>query len=134
MEFCCDNLGNILDVKHQVFGREINDCIDIIEYFISCKIFIEIIEAVKYLHDQSPPIIQRDIKPGNILFNDQESNGIFFNLCDFGLAKFYDGKSFTQGIGTMKYMAPDSWGTNHNTSVDVYSLGMMGLEIFGTSR
>ena len=95
MEFCCDNLRNILDVKHRVFGRESNDCIDITEYFISFKIFIEIVEAVKYLHDQSPPIIQRDIKPGNILFSNKASNGVYLKLCDFGLAEFYDGKTQT---------------------------------------
>ena len=91
MELCSNNLKNIINTKHTVFGRRENDKINEIEYFISCKIFIEIIQSVQYLHDCCPPVIHRDLKPANILFDDRGvETEIFFKLCDFGLSKILD--------------------------------------------
>ena len=131
MEFCWNNLENILKYKHKVFKREKNERMEELEYFISCKIFIELIEALNYLHEQNPPIIHRDVKPANILFSDEGlTTGIFFKLCDFGLAKLYDGKSNTIGMGSQKYMAPEVNDGNYDTKVDIYSLGVVLHELF----
>lgn len=46
----------------------------------------QILEALDYLHHQNPPVIHRDIKPGNIRITPQ---GIAM-LVDFGIAKVYD--------------------------------------------
>ena len=135
MEFCSDNLRNILDVKQQVFQRS-NGLMNELEYYISCKIFIDILHGVKYLHDHNPPIIHRDLKPANILFDEKgESNGIFFKLCDFGLAKLHDDKTHTRGlIGTRGYSAPELWDGKYDTKADIYSLGMIGeKDLFGSS-
>ena len=91
MELCSDNLRNIINNKHKLFEREEKDKMNELEYFISCKIFIELLEALNYLHEHNPPIIHRDIKPANILFTEEgQTIGIFFKLCDFGLAKLSD--------------------------------------------
>ena len=129
---CSDNLKNILDNKHKVFRREKDKQMNELEYFISCKIFIELLEPVNYLHAQTPPIIHRDIKPDNILFTDNGiQTGIYFKLCDFGLAKLYDGTSNTKGRGTDKYMAPEvKSGKQYNTKADVYSLSIIAEELF----
>ena len=88
MEFCTDNLSNVINSKHKVFNRDKQAQINEGEYLICCKIFIELLEALRFLHEQSPPIIHRDIKPANILFSEEGiETGIFFKLCDFGLAK-----------------------------------------------
>ena len=102
-----------------------------IEYYICCQIFIELLEAVNYLHQYKPqPIIHRDLKPANILFDDKGINGIFFKLCDFGLAKFHNDQSHTRFVGTMKYMSPEVRdGTHYGTKSDVYSLGIDWLWI-----
>ena len=110
-----------------VFNRNEHDTMSDIEYFISCKIFIEILLAVQYLHDLNPPIIHRDLKPANILFDDQgHNNGVFFKLCDFGLAKLYDGNTLTKELGTPKYMAPEVWTGHYDTRADIYSLSVIG--------
>ena len=49
------------------------------------KWFWQVCDAVEYLHSQSPPVIHRDIKPGNIKI---QHDGKAF-LVDFGIAKFY---------------------------------------------
>ena len=127
MEFCSHNLKNVLNTKHMVFKRNKHDHMNDID-FISCKIFVEILLAVQYLHDLNPPIIHRDLKPANILFDEQgDNNGVFFKLCDFGLAKLYDGKTLTKGVGSLRYMAPEvSWDCPYDTKADIYSLSVIG--------
>jgi serine/threonine protein kinase len=51
----------------------------------------QICDALAYLHEQDPPIIHRDVKPGNIKIS---PNGKAM-LVDFGIAKAYDPNSKT---------------------------------------
>ncbi|CAG2167093.1 unnamed protein product, partial [Oppiella nova] len=67
MELCEYNLQNILEVKLQVFGRQLGEAMDSVEYLISCEIFRQVLESVQYLHELNPQIIHRDLKPENIL-------------------------------------------------------------------
>ena len=109
MECCSNNLKNITGIWKKFFAKNNFQSQNRIEYFIYCKIFYELLEAVNYLHQYKPkPIIHRDLKPANILFDDKGVvNGIFFKLCDFGLAIYQDEVSHTRMVGTMKYMAPE---------------------------
>ncbi|CAG2168208.1 unnamed protein product [Oppiella nova] len=114
MEFCSQNLRNILEMKPKVFDRQIGEAMDCVEYFISCEIFREILESVQYLHELNPQIIHRDLKPDNILIDGNGRNGRFVKLCDFGLAKIHDNDincktndKHTTGVGTPKYQAPE---------------------------
>ncbi|CAG2161407.1 unnamed protein product [Oppiella nova] len=114
MEFCSQNLRNIIKVKAQVFGRQSREAMDCIEYFISCEIFRQILESVQYLHELNPQIIHRDLKPENILIAENIRNGRFIKLCDFGLAKVHDKNinymtrdKHSTGVGTIKYQAPE---------------------------
>jgi serine/threonine protein kinase len=34
-----------------------------------CYIFLQILDAIEYLHSCNPPIIHRDLKPENIMIN-----------------------------------------------------------------
>ncbi|CAG2173973.1 unnamed protein product, partial [Oppiella nova] len=58
MEFCSQNLRNILEVKPQIFGRKTGEAMNCVE----------------------------DLKPENILIAKNVRNGRFIKLCDFGLA------------------------------------------------
>ncbi|CAG2171901.1 unnamed protein product, partial [Oppiella nova] len=139
MELCSQSLRNILEVKHKVFERQIGDPLDCVEYFISCEIFRQILECVQYLHGLDPQMIHRDLKPDNILIVHNVRNGRFVKLCDFGLATVHDKRihyrttrKHTADIGDMRYMAPEiGQGEKYGLKSDIYSLGLIGGEIFG---
>ncbi len=85
-----------------------------------------ICDALAYLHSRTPPILHRDIKPGNIKIT---SDGHIF-LVDFGLAKVYQGdnQATTTGARAMTpgYSPPEQYGTARTDSrTDIYSLGAM---------
>jgi serine/threonine protein kinase len=83
----------------------------------------QICEALAYLHNQSSPIIHRDIKPGNIKIR-PDGRAM---LVDFGIAKVYEpslvttlgARAFTPG-----YSPPEQYGTGStDRRSDIYALG-----------
>jgi Tol biopolymer transport system component len=84
--------------------------------------FLEIADALAYLHSRTPPILHRDIKPGNIKIT-PESKAY---LVDFGLAKVVDGSTeTTTGAKAMTpgFSPPEQYGSGQtDTRTDIYSL------------
>jgi serine/threonine-protein kinase len=87
----------------------------------------QIIDTLRYLHHQSPPVLHRDIKPSNIkLTLDQR-----IKLVDFGLVKLLasdEARTITvvQGRGTVLYTPLEQYGGDSgHTDVrsDIYALG-----------
>ncbi|HEY5731489.1 MAG TPA: protein kinase, partial [Anaerolineales bacterium] len=82
-----------------------------------------ICDALTYLHTRKPPILHRDIKPGNVKIT---SEGHIF-LVDFGLAKVLHGsQATTTGARAMTpgYSPPEQYGTARtDPRTDIYSLG-----------
>nr|BAL44387.1 serine/threonine protein kinase [uncultured bacterium]BAL56585.1 serine/threonine protein kinase [uncultured Chloroflexota bacterium] len=80
-------------------------------------------DALTYLHTRKPPILHRDIKPGNIKIT---PDGHIF-LVDFGLAKVVEGSQATStGARAMTpgYSPPEQYGTARTDArTDIYSLG-----------
>ncbi|CAG2167092.1 unnamed protein product [Oppiella nova] len=105
---------------------------DCVEYLISCEIFRQILESVQYLHELNPQIIHRDLKPENILIAENIRNGRFVKLCDFGLAVEHitASQSHSKSKGTPKYMAPELHQSKYTTKSDIYSLGIISMELF----
>lgn len=87
----------------------------------------QLCDALEYLHSQDPPVLHRDIKPGNIKL----APGGLIKLVDFGLVKLLatdDARTLTvlQGRGTVAYTPLEQYGGDSgHTDVrsDVYSLG-----------
>jgi eukaryotic-like serine/threonine-protein kinase len=80
-------------------------------------------DALGYLHTRKPPVLHRDIKPGNIKIT---PDGQVF-LVDFGLAKLVQGsQTTTTGARAMTpgYSPPEQYGTARtDPRSDIYSLG-----------
>lgn len=80
-------------------------------------------DALSYLHTRRPPVLHRDIKPGNIKIT---SDGRVY-LVDFGLAKLIQGsQTTTTGARAMTpgYSPPEQYGTARtDPRSDIYSLG-----------
>lgn len=86
-----------------------------------------ILEILIYLHSQQPPIIHRDIKPGNILLSEDPDQLVStVHLVDFGSVKSLspsDGTTFSL-VGTDGYIPPEQMGRRAVTASDLYGLGM----------
>jgi serine/threonine-protein kinase len=83
----------------------------------------QLCDVLNYLHAQKPPIIFRDLKPGNIMIRPDGR----IKLIDFGIARhFKPGKSTdTQAMGTPGYAAPEQYGKGQSDArSDVYALGV----------
>jgi serine/threonine protein kinase len=81
---------------------------------------IELCDVLSYLHDHKPEmIIFRDMKPSNIMVNQQGH----IVLVDFGIAKlFKEGQKGTM-IGTEGYSPPEQYRGEASPQADIYSLG-----------
>ena len=85
------------------------------------RIGVGICKGLAYLHARRPPIIHRDIKPGNIKVS---PNGAVF-LVDFGLAKIArSGQNTTSGAQALTpgYAPPEQYGQGTEPRSDLYAL------------
>lgn len=82
---------------------------------------IQLCDTLNYLHSLTPPMIYRDLKPANIIFN-EKFHQIF--LIDFGIARFVK-PSVNQvtAIGTFGYAPPELLQGKVVPESDIYSLG-----------
>lgn len=93
----------------------------------TARIAKELTDILAYLHSKDKCIVYRDIKPANIII-DNEGH---VNLIDFGAARIYKPgeQNDTQNLGTLGFAAPEQFGNLGQTDprTDIYCLGMTML-------
>lgn len=83
----------------------------------------QLCDVLEYLHNLQPPIIFRDLKPGNIML----TRGGRIKLIDFGIARLFrsSGAQDTQLLGTPGFAPPEQYGSAQTDErSDIYSLAM----------
>jgi serine/threonine protein kinase/Flp pilus assembly protein TadD len=70
---------------------------------------VQVCEALSYIHTRNPPIILRDLKPGNIMITPDDE----VQLIDFGIARRFDAtkRTNTENLGTISYASPEHLGS-----------------------
>lgn len=85
----------------------------------------QVLDALEYLHSQQPPVIVRDLKPGNIML----ARDGRIRLIDFGLAKRMDSqgsgtRAIVRGMGSEGYAPLEQYAhTSTDARSDLYAVG-----------
>ena len=121
MEFLPMNLTSCID-KHGILPAE-----------TSYSILRDVALGLCYLHNQSPPIVHRDLSANNVLL----TRNMEAKISDLGVARMLNltplqASRMTQTPGTPAYMPPEVMVRNptYNTSIDEFSYGIMMIHIF----
>ena len=96
---------------------------------VSSYILHSVLSGLNYLHNRDRPIIHRDIKSDNVMLGIDGS----VKLMDFGYGSQLSGvMDFKKSVvGTTFWMAPELVrGESYSTKVDIYSTGIMAVEMF----
>lgn len=120
-------------VMDYIKANSLRKIIDLYSNFLTIDqklvVMIDLIETIDYVNKNN--IVHRDIKPGNILLNEQ----LVPILVDFGISKPYraDFETLTKGaavLGTYDYMSPEQLSSEPLTFSDVFSLGVVLYQLF----
>ena len=85
-------------------------------------IALQVVHVIEYLHNQTPPVVFRDLKPSNLMLTD--SGRVVF--IDFGIARYQasEQEKDTQELGTPGFCAPEQYRGHSTPSSDIYALGV----------
>lgn len=111
-------------VEEFVHGKDLDQILSESEGFLTedqvIVWAIELCDVLQYLHTHRPePIIFRDMKPSNVMVNQQGH----IVLVDFGIAKIFKTGQKGTMIGTEGYSPPEQYRGEATPMADIYALG-----------
>ena len=102
------NLERLLEERRQVFTHE--EAVDLA---------LQVCDVLSYLHSHKPPVIFRDVKPGNLMMRHDGR----IMVIDFGIAKVFEHGQRGTMIGTEGYSPPEQYRGVAEPRGDLYALG-----------
>ncbi|CAG2100258.1 unnamed protein product [Medioppia subpectinata] len=128
MDYCPQTLSSILRWRRDLLGRQPAEPMNVFEYYISCEIFRDLLECLQYIHELTPPVIHRDLRPENIRISyNNSSNNRFLKLGAFSLATSIGRPN---NAVNLQYIAPETYRSIYTIKVDIYSLGVIAHNLF----
>jgi serine/threonine protein kinase len=90
------------------------------------RLLADVGDMLDYLHGRAPPLIHRDIKPGNVIRRPDGS----FSLVDFGSVRdSLKPEGGSTVVGTFGFMAPEQFQGRALPQSDVYALAATALSL-----
>lgn len=111
-------------VRQYVRGAPLNRLRERLTRDQAVAVAIQLCGVLHYLHEQTPPVIHRDIKPQNIILGDDGQ----ITLIDFGISRYYDknARADTVCFGTQEFAPPEQYGFSQtDCRADIFSLGVL---------
>mmetsp|Transcript_6077 Transcript_6077/g.9349 ORF Transcript_6077/g.9349 Transcript_6077/m.9349 type:complete len:455 (+) Transcript_6077:33-1397(+) len=111
--------GSLFDILHKQQRQ--------LDFWLVLQFARDIAYGMHYLHSQTPIIIHRDLKSGNLLIN----RYLHLKIADFGLARVKaESGVMTAETGSYRWMAPEVIRhEKYNEKVDVYSFALVVWEM-----
>ncbi len=78
----------------------------------------ELCDVLTYLHSFEPPVIYRDMKPGNVIIRPDRK----VTLIDFGIARIFSPQGKATLIGTPGFAPPEQYSGEVDERSDIYGL------------
>ena len=123
----------VMEKMQENLRQFLNKCKINLQLAKQLRISLEIIRGVAYLHQQTPPLVHRDLNDKNVMFS---TEGVI-KIGDFGQSKLKkDLYLTTRQPGMVIFMPPEALNADkskYNESLDIFSVGVLMLEI-GTQQ
>jgi len=126
-----DGSGNLVVLEKYIQGRTLDAYLE--EEKPDEKerrqLFLQLLDALEYLHSAVPPIIHRDVKPSNVMIS---ADGVL-KLVDYDAAKIYrkGREQDTVLLGTRGSAAPEQYGFGQSDErTDIYAAGILLKTLF----
>ena len=110
-------------------GRSVHTALEEGHHFSvneTCAVLSDVLDALAYMHEEHD-YLHRDVKPGNVMLDAERRRGF---LGDLGSAEEMAGTGSTSPHGgTALYRPPEAVTKAVTVQSDLYSVGMVGLEM-----
>jgi serine/threonine protein kinase len=96
------------------------------------RLLTQVSSVLRYIHSKS--VLHRDISPDNIMiksFKEGDEDSLMVVLSDFDTVREHEGTLMnkTNLVGKRFYAAPEMAGSTYGTPIDIWSLGVVMIEL-----
>jgi eukaryotic-like serine/threonine-protein kinase len=119
--------SQVMMVMEYIKGTDLEKILDEkdkLDVNTALRYFQQLLSALEFAHDNM--VIHRDIRPSNILINEEDN----IKITDFGTSTLLNERQYaTTKIGSPPYMAPEQFEGKAVLASDIYSAGCLFYEM-----